>query len=199
MDIGKIYKIEGYGLTYYGSTTESLKRRLNKHIRHYKDYNEGKRIDKTSAFQIFDLGEDYKILLVEHFLYNNKSEILDKENFYISTCICINKNTPNATPEQKKQKQKEYNIKHKEQIKETAKIWAEKDRRAKGQQIKAEMTLTKDPDYYAKKKRERLAKMTPEQKEAHLEHRRATRKPLTEEQKEQARERARKQRKNKVI
>jgi hypothetical protein len=199
MDIGKIYKIEGYGLTYYGSTTESLNRRLNRHIRHYKDFKDGKRLDKTTAFQIFDLGDEYKIVLVEHFLYNNKNEIFDKENVYISSNECINKNTPNITPEQKKQRQKEYNLNHKEQIKETAKIWAEKSRREKGQKIKAEMDISKQPDYSAKRMREHRAKMTPEEKEAYLEHRRLTRKPQTEEQKEKARERARKQRENKKL
>ena len=84
-------------------------------------------------------------------------------------------------------------------IREYKKEWAEKDRREKGCKIKAEMNLTKDPNYYARKKREARANETPEQKEARLAKRREQYKlkPQTEEQKEKAKERARKQRENK--
>lgn len=172
MDIGKIYKIIGYGLTYYGSTTESIKRRLARHKSHYKDFKDGKRIDKITVFDIFDRGEDYEIILVEHFICPDKKTLLDKENYYITTNECVNKCIPNRTLEQLKERQKKYNENHREQIKNTAKKWAEKDRREKGCKIKAEMIISKDPDYQAKWAREKRAKETPEQKEARLQKRR---------------------------
>lgn len=84
-------------------------------------------------------------------------------------------------------------------IREYKKEWAEKDRRDKGMKIKAEMTLTKDPDYYAKWAKNKRANETPEQKEARLVKRREQykNKEQSEEQKEKAKERARKQREKK--
>jgi hypothetical protein len=196
MDIGKIYKISGYGLNYYGSTTESIKRRLARHKSHYNDFKDGKRTDKITVFQIFDLGDDYIIELIEHFICPDKKTLLDKENQYITNNECINKCVPNITIEQIKERKKKYNELHKDKIKETAKIWAEKNRREKGQQIKSEMNLTKDPEYFARKARERRAKLTLEEKETLLEKRRLSRKPLSEEQKIKARERAKIQRNN---
>ncbi len=197
MDIGKIYKIVGYGLTYYGSTTESIKRRLARHQSHYLLHKEGKRTDRITVFDIFDKGNEYTIELVEHFLCDNKKDLLDKENYYIYNNVCVNKCIPNRTIEQLKERQREYNEKHKDQIKEASNKYAEKKRREKGQKLKSEMTLTKDPSYKANKAKEYRAKMTEEEKEEHLKKRRETRKPLTEEQKIKARERAKKQREDK--
>lgn len=196
MDIGKIYKIVGYGLTYYGSTTESLKRRLSRHRRHFNDYNDGKRNDKTTAFEIFVNGDDYKIELVEHILTNNPKDLTDRENYYITNNECVNKNIPNITIEQKKERQKKYNEKHKEQIKETAKKWAEKDRRERGIKKREEMTKTKEEGYVSIMRKKRLEKETPEEKEERLKKRRENykKKGLTEEQKIKSRERARLQR-----
>lgn len=194
MDIGKIYKISGYGLNYYGSTTESIKRRLARHKAHYKDYKDGKRTDKITVFQIFDLGDDYNIELIEHFICPDKKTLLDKENYYITNNECLNKCVPNRTPEQLKERQKKYNELHKDKIRETAKNWAEKNRREKGCQIKAEMNKSKTPEYKAEQTRKYRAKMTPEQKAEHLKKRRENRKPLTEEQKEKVKERSRKRR-----
>lgn len=79
-------------------------------------------------------------------------------------------------------------------IKEYKKKWAEKNRREKGCQIKTEMNKTKDPNYYANKRRESRNKLSSEQKEEQLKKRRENRKPLSEEQKLKARERAKQQR-----
>jgi hypothetical protein len=196
MDVGKIYKISGYGLNYYGSTTESIKRRLARHKNHYKDYLDNKRNDKISVFDIFKLGDDYNIELVEHIVCDNKNELLDRENYYITNNECVNICVPNRTQEQLKERQKKYNENHKEQIKKTAKEWAEKKRREEGKQIKSEMNKSKTPEYSVEKTRKYRAKMTPEQKEELLIKRREQYKlkPQTEEQKEKARERARLQR-----
>ncbi len=197
MDIGKIYKITGYGLNYYGSTTESIKRRLARHKGHYQDYLNNKRTDRITVFNIFDKGEDYTIELIEHFICPDKKTLLDKENYYITNNICVNKCVPNRTPEQLKERQKKYNELHKDKIRETSKIWAEKDRRAKG--IKEKVIGFDENKYHREYNKAKRANETPEQKEARLQKRREQykNKPQTEEQKEKARERARKQRENK--
>lgn len=199
MDICKIYKISGYGLNYYGSTTESLKRRLARHLGHYKDYNDGKRTDKITVFEIFDKGDEYKIELIEHFLCDDKKTLLDRENYYITNNICVNKCVPNRTLEQIKERQMKYNELHKDKIRETARLWAEKDRREKG--VKEKVVGFDEKKYQREYKREKRAKETEEQKELRLQKRREQykNKEQTEEQKERARERARKQRENKVL
>ena len=178
---GIIYKIEGYGLTYYGSSIQNLDERKYNHKSQFKNRDKGR--NYCSSWIIFEKGDDWTMKQIEEIEFEDIDELRLKEAYYQKNNECVNK----------------CKLKTKDEMKEYKKEWAEKDRRAKGIQLKADMTLTKDPDYYARKKRERLAKMTPEQKDAHLEHRKATRKPLTEEQKEQARERARKQRENKKL
>lgn len=170
MDIGKIYKIYGYGLTYYGSTTESIKRRLARHKGHYKDYKDGKRTDKITVFNIFDKGDDYDIELIEHFICPDKKTLLDKENHYITTNECVNKCVPNRTPEQLKQRQKEYIEKNKEKINETSRLWAEKNRREKG--IKEKVIGFDKNEYQKKRNKEQRANETPEEKEIRLQKRR---------------------------
>ena len=134
---------------------------------------------------------------------DNKPEIdhidRDKKNNNISNLRWVNREEnrknradiiENLTEEQKEERLNKIRIYKKE--------WAERDRREKGCKIKAEMNLTKEADYYAKKTRERRAKETPEQKEIRLQKRREqyAKKGQTEEQKEKARERAKKQREN---
>ena len=85
----KIYKIEGINsegeiLTYYGSTTQTLARRLTGHI----DSNKRDR-GTTSRFVIENT--DYKIILVESFPCKNKEELVAKEYFYIQNNKCVNK------------------------------------------------------------------------------------------------------------
>lgn len=171
MDIGKIYKISGYGLNYYGSTTESIKRRLARHKSHYKDFNNGKRTDKISVFRIFDLGDDYNIELIEHFVCPDKKTLLDRENYYISNNECVNICIPNRTMEQIKERQKLYNDNNKEQIKETARLWAEKNRREKG--IKPKVIGFDEKKYHREYNKNKRANETPEQKEIRLAKRRA--------------------------
>jgi hypothetical protein len=89
----------------------------------------------------------------------------------------------------------------KERTRERARLWAEKNRREKGCEIKSEMTKTKDPDYKANWARKMRATETDEHKEERLRKEREAyaKKEQTEEQKEKARERARKQRERKIL
>ena len=92
---GKIYKITdiSYTLTYYGSTTEALCRRMVKHRAAYKAYkNEGKGKHVT-AYKLFDeFGlENCKIELVELCPCASKMELERKEGEYIKNNDCVNK------------------------------------------------------------------------------------------------------------
>lgn len=170
MDIGKIYKISGYGLNYYGSTTESIKRRLARHKANYKDFLDGKRTDNITVYKIFEKGDDYNIELIEHFICPDKKTLLDKENYYITNNECVNLCVPNRTPEQIKERQKKYNEKNKDKIRETAKKWAEKNRRKKG--IKEKVIGFDNKKYQNEWAKNKRAKETPEEKELRLQKRR---------------------------
>ena len=179
---GLIYKIEGYGLVYYGSTIQNLNDRIYTHKSSYK--NKDKRPDfYCSSWLILEKGDDWNFEKIEDVEFEDIDELRLREAYYQKNNDCINITK----------------LKTKDELREYKKQWAEKDRREKGCKIKSEMNLTKDPDYYARKKREKRANETPEQKELRLQKRREQYKlkPLTEEQKEKARERARKQRENK--
>jgi hypothetical protein len=83
-----IYKITGYGLVYYGSTTTDLKKRLYQHKATYKQYLLGK-CRRVSVYKIFELGNECNIDLVEE--VDNIDELTKKEGFYIKNNECINK------------------------------------------------------------------------------------------------------------
>ena len=80
---GKIYKIVSneLDLVYYGSTTKTLKQRLNDHRGHYKRYLKGKG-QYYSSFELMKL-DDAQIILVEDFPCENKKELHQRERFYI--------------------------------------------------------------------------------------------------------------------
>ena len=108
---GKIYKVfsPSKNISYYGSTTYDLQKRLINHIRKYKYYKDG----KTNYVSVNDVLEcdDAVIELVENFSCNNKKELGDREGYYIKNNECINKNIPGRT-------QEEWKLEHKEQIKQ---------------------------------------------------------------------------------
>ena len=94
---GKIYKIVGGGLTYYGSTCEkTLAMRLGKHRASYNFFKSGKG-NNMSTYKIFDICNDYDIILVENSPCNSKDELHARERFYIENNECVNKYIPNRT------------------------------------------------------------------------------------------------------
>jgi hypothetical protein len=103
---GKIYKIVGSGLTYFGSTCETtLARRLAKHISTYKCYKNGKG-SYIRSYDIIELGE-YTIVLLEKFSCECKDELHARERFYIENNACVNKNIPNRTNAEYRQDNKD--------------------------------------------------------------------------------------------
>ena len=89
---GKIYKLvnEELGLTYYGSTTQSLAKRLIQH--RWK----AKKNSNYTSKQLFEKGE-VEIILVEEYSCNEKKELYERERFYIQNNECVNKTIPSRT------------------------------------------------------------------------------------------------------
>tara|TARA_R110002073_G_scaffold316935_1_gene490106 strand:+ start:371 stop:802 length:432 start_codon:yes stop_codon:yes gene_type:complete len=80
---GYIYKVTNGEQDYYGSTIQSLKRRLTTH--------------KTSACEarkLYENGKKVSIELMETINYDKIGELRLKEAEYIENNVCINKKTP---------------------------------------------------------------------------------------------------------
>ena len=89
---GKIYKIISNETNeiYIGSTIQSLSKRLAGHRRDYKNYYGGNLKSFKSSFNILKYG-DYKIVLIEEYLCDNKEQLLKREQYYIDNTDCVNK------------------------------------------------------------------------------------------------------------
>ena len=88
----KIYRIvnDVNGMTYYGSTTQTLSRRMTNHRTRCKN-----KIYKT--YQLFGNIEDCKIFLIENFPCENKEQLEKRERHYIENNECINKYIPSRS------------------------------------------------------------------------------------------------------
>jgi hypothetical protein len=114
---GKIYSIRSYQteLIYIGSTTQSLSKRLGKHI---SDYKNG--VISSKELLKYD---DYYIELIELFPCNSREELLKQEGIHIrkNINICVNCCIAGRT-------KKEYNIDNKERINEKEKQYRENNK-----------------------------------------------------------------------
>lgn len=178
---GLIYTITGYGLTYYGSTVQSLNDRRDNHKARFKNKN----LHQCASSIILEKGDDWTIQTIEELDFDDLDDLRILEANYMKNNSCVNKNI----------------LKSKDELREYKKEWAEANRRAKGCKLKSEMTLTKEPGYYAKWAREKRASLSPEEKEEKLKARREAyaKKPQTEEQKEKARIRSQRAREKKKL
>ena len=88
---GKIYKLwsPSKNLVYYGSTTETISRRLSKHLTDLNRYNNKTSTRYVNSFKILEC-EDYKIELVEEYPCNNRQQLCKKEGEYIKANECVN-------------------------------------------------------------------------------------------------------------
>lgn len=104
---GKIYKIvdNTNNNIYIGSTTKTLKVRLNEHKS--GEYCVSREIIKN---------DDYDILLIENYPCDSRKQLEAREGFYIRNNDCININIPGRTD-------KEYYQDNKDIIKEQSKLW----------------------------------------------------------------------------
>lgn len=91
---GKIYRLEGGGLTYYGSTVNRLCERLASHKRDYNYLKEGKRTWMSNSKLLFEAVDDInevKIYLEEKYPCNTKEELTGREGWWIKNNECTNK------------------------------------------------------------------------------------------------------------
>jgi len=103
---GKIYKIQSIigNCVYYGSTTKkNLSDRFSGHKYCYKRNQKAYTSSKVLQY------DDAKIILVEAYPCNNKSELTSRECYYIKNNECVNKQIPGRTD-------KQYRIDNKEKI-----------------------------------------------------------------------------------
>jgi hypothetical protein len=86
---GKIYRIDGGGLTYIGSTTKNyLCDRLALHKSDYNRFLIGKR-NYITSFEILKT-DNYRIELIESFPCDSKDELTAREGHFIRTMDCVN-------------------------------------------------------------------------------------------------------------
>jgi Uri superfamily endonuclease len=86
---GKIYKITAGNLTYFGSTTQPLSKRLAQH----RSDKKVKPNSNMSSFPLLDM-PDCKIILVEDYPCERREQLLAREAYYIENYECVNKNKP---------------------------------------------------------------------------------------------------------
>jgi len=117
----KIYKLwsPSKNLVYYGSTTETISRRLSKHLTDYNRYNNKTTTRYVNSFKILEC-DDYKIELVEDYPCNNRQQLCKKEGDHIKANECVNKCVAGRTAE-------EYCEDNADKINERRRIWREKN------------------------------------------------------------------------
>ena len=73
----KIYKIidNTNDNIYIGSTCQKLSQRLSEHVRHFKQYKEGKKVSYVTSFKIIE-NEDYDIILIKEYNCETKEQLL---------------------------------------------------------------------------------------------------------------------------
>jgi hypothetical protein len=93
---GKVYKLvsDVSPLIYIGSTCKTLSTRLSCHKSAYKE--NGKR--QAISRQLFELGGNVSIILIEEINCENKQQLLRRERHFIETMDCINKVIPIREP-----------------------------------------------------------------------------------------------------
>jgi hypothetical protein len=84
MTIGMIYKISDNTSEriYIGSTIKTLQQRLSQHKCHYKSYLAGK--STTNITSVERLKNDYGIELLEEVHFQNKSQLHERECYFIN-------------------------------------------------------------------------------------------------------------------
>ena len=118
----KIYKIisPDSNLIYVGSTTRTLKERLQQHNSNYKSYLKGKH-HYLSSYELIKTG-NFEIILLEEVSCETNEELLKRERYYIEINSCCNKCIPGMTGKESSKKYREVN---KEQINEKKKKYYE--------------------------------------------------------------------------
>jgi len=118
---GKIYKIVNNvnDKIYYGSTCVPLYKRMYRH-------REPKNRCMSKSIGV-DLKE-CQIILVEEIQCENKQQLLMRERWYIENNVCINKQIPGRSKEEKKERDKKNKKEYYENNKETIKEYYEENK-----------------------------------------------------------------------
>ena len=103
--IGRIYKITSINTDkiYIGSTSKKLTERLRSHENDYKAFQNGK-YHYVKSYDILEK-ENYKIELLEEIEYDTRTELFQREGYYIRKYrdICVNKYIAGRTDKQHRQ------------------------------------------------------------------------------------------------
>lgn len=149
---GKIYRIDGGGLTYYGSTCRELSKRLYGHKDNYKRVIAGKSKSIYTSIKLFETVDDLtdvKIYLEEKYPCNTKEELTGREGWWIRNNDCVNKCIPGRTDAV-------YYQDNKDKILEQTKKYYEKNK---------DKMLEKCKEYYKKNKDNQKEQRTKYRKE----------------------------------
>ena len=151
--IGFIYKMEGYGLIYIGSTIQPICERKSTHKTQYKEWVNRNRCGwKCASYGILNKGDDWDIHIIKTILTDkNKKDLIELEQHYINNTENINKNQA---------------FQSKEDLKEYKRLWAEKNRRSKGVGEKKHLTEEERRAYQAEWARLKRASLTQEERDA---------------------------------
>jgi hypothetical protein len=123
---GRIYKlVSPSGLTYVGSTCQSLAKRKAQHKTDYKKWKKSD-IKYMTSFKVLDESfDEVDIVLLEEYRCDSKEKLYARERHWIESLECVNKNVPSRTPSEYRKDNyekyvaiyKRYCEKHKEEIK----------------------------------------------------------------------------------
>jgi Uri superfamily endonuclease len=127
--IGRLYRIDGGGKFYIGSTTQELKKRLKNHRSKSKETHR----QLTPLYLHFNnIGwAAATITLIEEIEILNRVELLGMEDILVRNSLndpnCLNKTCVIVTPEQKREQDREYGKirreSQKERERERVRIW----------------------------------------------------------------------------
>jgi hypothetical protein len=146
------------GETYYGSTTQTLAKRLATHRTDAKT-------KPCTSKQIIERG-NYDIILCEECPCENKEQLIAIERKWIEGNECVNRNVPGRTPKEryadnkveKLQYQKKYGVAHTDEIKQYKKQYQQqygeeiKQRKKIYYEANKERIKQKNKEYYQKTK-----------------------------------------------
>lgn len=142
---GKIYKLHILGnseLVYYGSTIQTISRRIAEHRRAFKSWKNGKS-RYTTSYKLLEK-ENVVITLVENYPCNSKFELEARERYYIENNKCVNKVLPTRTSKEYEEKRRNTQ-KRKQYMQKYSKTYRERN----GEKLKK-----KQKEYYEANKEE---------------------------------------------
>ena len=135
MQVGYIYRIKHkvLNLYYYGSTEKTLGERWCKHM---DDYKHKGGICLYKYFDLFNV-EDFYIHFVDLVKFENKSELLEREQWFIDNFECVNdRNAWGYNLKRKKENKKKYRAENRDRIGEYQKQYRNENKDRLGENQK---------------------------------------------------------------